>query len=301
MNLEVKLGSLRLQNPVLVASGTFGTTDEYSPYVDYEMLGGIITKSITLNPREGNPSPRIWEVKCGMLNAIGLENKGLDDFVENVIPYFEKFKNVRLIVSIAGNDVGEYKKIASLLNCEERVDALEVNISCPNVKKGGAAFLRDIGETKRLIRGVRDSFTKALFVKLSPEAVDFPAFVELVEREGCDGVSMINTIKGLAVDISNCRPRLGNIFGGLSGPAIKPIALRYVYETRITSAIPIIGGGGIINWRDAVEFLIVGADAVSVGTANFLYPDASLKILNGIKKYISYKGLSSVEDIPSLS
>jgi dihydroorotate dehydrogenase (NAD+) catalytic subunit len=284
ISLKTKLGPLTLANPVVVASGTFGSSDEYLSLVDFNRIGAIMTKSVTLNARVGNPSPRIWETSSGMLNAIGLENKGIDHFIANNIPFFRAFKS-KLIVSIAGNTLLEYVQIATKLASVKGVDALEINISCPNVKKGGIAFVRDAKQSAKLVEKVRAVFSKPIFVKISPEASDMTALVSALIKGGADGLNMINTIKGMAVDIKTRKARLGNVTGGLSGPAIKPIALRYIYEVKQQFDVPIIGGGGIMSLEDALEFIIVGADAVSLGTANFVNPKISTTIVAGLEEY----------------
>jgi dihydroorotate dehydrogenase (NAD+) catalytic subunit len=294
--LRTKLGGLLLENPVVVASGTFGSSDEYLPYTDFNSLGAIITKSVTLEARRGNPAPRIWETAAGMLNAIGLENKGIDHFIANNIPFFKQFKT-KLIVSIAGNTVREYVQIARKLNVVKRVDALEVNISCPNVKKGGIAFVKDARQSARVVAGVRAVFSRPVFVKISPEASDMLKLVEVLIAEGIDGINLINTLKGMAVDIATHRPRLGNITGGLSGPAIKPIALRYLYEVKERFKVPVIAGGGIMSSEDALEFIIVGADAVSLGTANFVDPGISKRIVEELDVYLKNNNLNNLRAI----
>lgn len=295
-NLKTKLGKLTLQNPVVVASGTFGSSDEYADLVDFNVLGAITTKSITLKSRVGNPSPRVCETAAGMLNAIGLENKGVGDFVVNNIPLFKKVK-AKLIVSIAGNTVSEYEKLAEILEPVSGVDALEVNISCPNVKKGGIAFVHDVRQSRKLVEKVRERFSKPIFVKVSPEARDFHPLVAALVAAGCDGITLINTLKGMAVDYKTRRPKLGNVTGGLSGPAIKPVALRYVYELKQSCDIPVIAGGGIMSWEDALEFIIVGADAVSLGTATFVNPRASMDVVAGLQKYCADTGIKNVSKI----
>ncbi|MBU1863013.1 MAG: dihydroorotate dehydrogenase [Candidatus Omnitrophica bacterium] len=295
-DLRVTVGGLRLQNPIIVASGTFGSSDEYANFVDLDRLGAVITKSITLNARAGNKSPRICETASGMLNAIGLENKGVEYFLKTNIPFFKKY-TTKLIVSIAGSTVHEYERLAHLLNRERRVDALEVNISCPNVKKGGIAFVRDVHQSRSIVEQVKKEFARPVFVKISPEARDVEKLVHEVMKAGCDGISLINTIKGMAVDSKTRRPQLGNITGGLSGPAIKPIAIRYLYEIKQRFNIPVIAGGGIMNANDALEFLIVGADAVSLGTANFVNPQVSMEVIEELTKYLKEEKIKSVRDI----
>ena len=296
VDLRIKLGRLQLMNPVVVASGTFGTSDEYADFVDLNALGAVVTKSITLKARVGNKPPRIWETAAGMLNAIGLENQGVKHFIHHSVPFFKDYKT-RLIVSIAGNTVHEYEKLADILNSEKRVDALEINISCPNVKKGGIAFIKDSGQSRNIVERVRKHFTRPIFVKVSPEARDIMDLVGEIIQGGCDGISLINTIKGMAVDITTKRPQLGNITGGLSGPAIKPVALRYLYEVKQAFDIPIIAGGGIMNLHDALEFFIVGADAISLGTANFVNPCVSMEIIEGLTEYLKKEKLKSIKQI----
>jgi dihydroorotate dehydrogenase (NAD+) catalytic subunit len=272
---------------VTVASGTFGTQDEFAPYVNYEKLGAVITKTITVKPREGNPMPRICETSAGMLNAIGLQNRGLKHFIENTIPYFGKI-STPLIVSIAGETEEEYYELARSLESQPVAQALEINLSCPNVKKGCLDFQSNPESTRRLLENIRKETKKLIFTKLSPEAGD--RFLEVADAAltaGSDGLSLINTLKGMSVDLNHRRPRLANITGGLSGPAIKPIALRYVYETKKRFAVPVIAMGGIMTGDDALEFLMVGADLVAVGTANFINPKASLDILKRIEEFLN--------------
>ena len=296
VDVSVKLGRLLLINPIVVASGTFGSSDEYVDFVDFNSLGAVLTKSITLEARVGNKPPRIWETAAGMLNAIGLENQGVEHFIEHSIPFFKGYKT-KLIVSIAGNTINEYEKLADILNKEKRVDALEINISCPNVKKGGIAFIKDSRQSRKIVEQVREHFTRPVFVKISPEARDIIDLVGEIIQGGCDGISLINTIKGMAVDITTKQPRLGNITGGLSGPAIKPIALRYVYEVKQAFDIPVIAGGGIMNLQDALEFFIVGADAISLGTANFVNPCVSMEIVEGLEAYLKRERIKNIKQI----
>ena len=296
IDLKTRLGKLVLDNPIVVASGTFGSSDEYLRYTDFNRIGAIITKSVTLKERRGNPAPRIWETSAGMLNAIGLENKGIDHFIANNVPFFKDFRT-RLVVSIAGNTPQEYASIAERLAGVERVDALEINISCPNVKKGGVAFIKDARQSAGLVEKVRAVFPKPVFVKISPEAADMSALVRGLIKAGADGLNLINTVKAMAVDAETCRPRLGNVTGGLSGPAIKPIALRYVYEVKQQFDIPVIGGGGIFALADLLEFLIVGADAVSLGTANFVNPRISNQLADELSDYCREKGITSLAKI----
>ena len=296
VDLSVKVGRLPLINPIVVASGTFGSSDEYIDFVDFNALGAVLTKSITFRAHVGNKPPRIWETAAGMLNAIGLENQGVEYFIEHSIPFFKGYKT-KLIVSIAGNTINEYEKLADILNKEKRVDALEINISCPNVKKGGIAFIKDSRQSRKIVEQVREHFTRPVFVKISPEARDIIDLVGEIIQGGCDGISLINTIKGMAVDITTKQPRLGNITGGLSGPAIKPIALRYLFEVKQAFDIPVIAGGGIMNLQDALEFFIVGADAISLGTANFVNPCVSMEIVEGLEAYLKRERIKNIKQI----
>jgi dihydroorotate dehydrogenase (NAD+) catalytic subunit len=284
--LSVRIGGVTFPNPITVASGTFGTKDEFKNFVDVNQLGAVITKTITWNPRVGNPMPRITEVAAGMLNAIGLQNKGIEHFTEEIIPYFSKIHSP-LVVSIAGESEEEYYRLARELDGHKTVKALEINLSCPNVKKGCLVFQSNAEATKRLISNIRHETSKLLFTKLSPESGDnFLNIARAAIEGGTDGLSLINTIKGMAVDLRTRRPRLANITGGLSGPAIKPVALRYLYETKKNFKIPVIAMGGIMTTEDALEFLMVGADLVAVGTGNFVEPAVSLKILKGVEDYL---------------
>lgn len=285
IDLTTKIKHLTFRNPVTVASGTFGVKDEYKSFVDYEKLGAVITKTITVRPRAGNPMPRICETAGGMLNAIGLQNKGLQDFMENKIPYFSKIKTP-LIVNIAGESTEDFGELAKTLNREkEVVKAIEINLSCPNVEAGGVTSMRKREKILDIMKAVKDRTDILLIAKLSPELGDVVEIAGDVIKAGADALSLINTLKGMAVDIYNRSSRLANITGGLSGPAIKPIALRHVYEVKKAHQVPIIASGGIMTGEDAVEFLIVGADLIAVGTANFVNPDATMKILQGITDY----------------
>jgi dihydroorotate dehydrogenase (NAD+) catalytic subunit len=295
MDLTVRWGGLTFKNPVTVASGTFGTSDEYRPYVAYEKLGAIITKTVTRLPRQGNAMPRIYETASGMLNSIGLQNKGIDDFLENKIPFFSKIRT-HLIVNIAGESVEDYVELAKRLNPCREVAALELNISCPNVKKG-LEFCAKPDLAHEVVRAVKQATSHPVVTKLSPEAHDFLAVTEACIRAGTDALSAINTMKGMAVDVGARRPQLASVFGGLSGPAIKPVALRYVYEIKKRFDIPVIASGGIMNAQDALEFLITGAHMVAVGTANFVNPCATMEILEGLAAYLRESGASSIDAI----
>ncbi len=297
IDLTTKIKSLTFRNPIAVASGTFGTKDEYASFVDYEKLGAIITKTITLNSRAGNPMPRICEVAGGMLNAIGLQNKGLKDFIEKKIPHFEKIKTP-LIVNIAGETTDEFRELTKVLNSHKHVvKGIELNLSCPNIEKGGASFMKKRTLIREVIEAVRSETDMFVSAKLSPELGDVVEIAGDCISAGADALSLINTLKGLAVDIERRRPRIANITGGLSGPAIKPVALRYVYEIKKSYKVPVIASGGIMTAADALEFLIVGADLIAVGTANFINPKATLDILQGIADYCKRHQIKHINDL----
>lgn len=297
IDLTTKIKHLTFRNPITVASGTFGVKDEYTAFVDYEKLGAVITKTITVRPRAGNPMPRICETAGGMLNAIGLQNKGLQDFIENKIPYFSKIKTP-LIVNIAGENTEDFGELAKALNREkEVVKAIEINLSCPNVEAGGVTSLRKREKILDIMKAVKDRTDILLIAKLSPELGDVIEIAGDVIKAGADVLSLINTLKGMAVDIYTRGPRLANVTGGLSGPAIKPIALRHVYEVKKAHHVPIIASGGIMTGEDAVEFLIVGADLIAVGTANFVNPDATMKILQGILDYCEKHQIKHIDEL----
>lgn len=294
-DLTTRIKDLTFRNPVTVASGTFGTKDEYSKFVDYEKLGAVITKTITVRPRAGNPMPRICEVTGGMLNAIGLQNKGLADFLENKIPFFSKIKTP-LIVNVAGETLEDFKELARALHREKKtVKALELNLSCPNVEKGGTSQMKKREAILDVMKAVKDETDLTIFAKLSPELGDVLEIAEEVLKAGADGLTLINTLKGLSIDIHTRKPRIANVTGGLSGPAIKPVALRYVYEAKRNFNVPVIAAGGISTWQDAIEFLIAGADLLSVGTANFVNPSATLDILKGIESYCQKNKIPTID------
>jgi len=295
-DMRVTIGSLHLTNPVMTASGTFGYGEEFGSLVSLNRLGAIIVKGISLLPRQGNPPPRIAETACGMLNAIGLENVGLERFLSEKLPYFNAI-TTPLIVNILGETVEEYRELAARLNDVEKVAAIEVNISCPNVKQGGVAFGTDPDMAHAVAKAVCSNFNRPVIVKLSPNVTDIAVIARAVEEAGADAVSLVNTVLGMAIDIERCRPKLANIFGGLSGPAIKPIALRMVWQVAESVSVPIIGVGGITTAEDAIEFLLAGAKAVQVGTANFINPRATEEIITGIGSYLDKHGIDSVEDL----
>lgn len=296
MDLAVDIGGLKLKNPVMTASGTFGYGEEYAEFVDLNLLGAVIVKGISLDPMEGNPSPRICETPCGMLNSIGLQNVGLKRFLKEKLPYLMKFET-KVIVNILGNTIQEYAILSKALD-DAGVDGIELNVSCPNVKKGGIAFGIDKKALARLITKVRKSVNNAVVItKLSPNVSSIPDFAKAAEEAGSDAISLINTIPAMAVNIETWKPRLANITGGLSGPAIRPIALRMVWEAAQAVTIPIVGIGGIINYKDAVEFMLAGATAIEVGTGNFVDPRATVNIIEGMEEYLKGKGIQTVRDI----
>ena len=296
MDLTVNIGHLKLKNPVMTASGTFGYGEEYSEFVDLNMLGAVVVKGISLKPMEGNPPPRICETPCGMLNAIGLQNVGMKKFLKEKLPYLRAF-DTKVIVNVLGNTVQEYVRLAKALD-EAGVDGIELNVSCPNVKQGGILFGTDRKALAKLIAKVRQAVSKSVIItKLSPTVSNIPEFARTAEENGSDAITLINTIPAMAIDAETWKPRLSNITGGLSGPAIKPIAIRMVWEASNAVGIPVIGVGGIMNTQDAVEFMLAGATAIEVGTGNFLNPMATVEIVNGIWTYLDKKGISNVKDI----
>jgi dihydroorotate dehydrogenase (NAD+) catalytic subunit len=295
-DLKVHIGGLDLQNPVMTASGTFGYANEFRDLVDLNRLGGIIVKGLSLEPSRGNKPQRIVETPCGMLNAIGLENVGVEEFIREKLPFL-KTLSPPIFVNIYGKRIEEYAEIANRLDDTNGVSGIEVNISCPNVQAGGIAFGVDPKEAEKVVRAVRGKTSKPLMVKLSPNVTDVTEIAESVESAGADSISLINTLTGMAIDIEARRPMLDNITGGLSGPAIKPIALRMVWQVAQKVNIPVIGIGGIMTAKDAIEFLIAGAIAIQVGTANFINPHATIDVIEGIEKYLSERGISRVTDI----
>jgi dihydroorotate dehydrogenase (NAD+) catalytic subunit len=285
VNLAIELAGIKMKNPVMVASGTFGFGKEYAEYLDLNKLGAIITKSITLKPREGNPPPRIVETPGGMLNSIGLQNEGVKYFLENHLPFLSKF-DTPTIVNIAGETVEEYGELAKMLSREPMVKGIEVNISCPNVRKGGMAFGVDPKLAAEVISTVRKATRQPVIAKLTPNVTDITLIAKAAVEAGADALSLINTLVGMSIDIETGRSRLGTVTGGLSGPAIRPIAVRMVYEVSRMIKVPIIGIGGIMNGRDAIEFFHAGASAVQVGTANFIDTAAPLQVIREIEEYV---------------
>jgi dihydroorotate dehydrogenase (NAD+) catalytic subunit len=295
-DLKVNLGAIELQNPVITASGTFGYAREFAELVELNRLGGIVVKGLSLQPTKGNPPPRIVETPCGMLNAIGLENVGIDAFVSQKLPFLQTL-SPPIFANIYGTAIEDYAELAARLEALEGIAGVEVNISCPNVKAGGIAFGSDPDSVFRVVEAVRAKTTKHLIVKLSPNVTDITVIARSAEAAGADSLSLINTITGMAVDLETRRPKLANITGGLSGPAIKPVALRMVWQVAQATQIPVIGIGGIMTPNDALEFLIAGAAAVQIGTANFVQPDATIDIIDGIEKFLIQKKIDRVADI----
>ena len=295
-DMRVNVGGIRLQNPVMTASGTFGYAREFDHLIDLNRLGGIIVKGLSLSPTRGNPPPRIVETACGMINAIGLENVGIEAFIADKLPFLQDlFPPV--IVNIYGKIEDEYRQLAARINDVAAIAGIEVNISCPNVKAGGMAFGVDPKAAFSVIHAIRRQTAKPLIVKLSPNVTDITEIAAAIEEAGADCVSLINTITAMAVDINTRRPKIRNIVGGLSGPAIKPVALRMVWQVAQKSKIPIIGIGGIMTAEDALEFLIAGASAIQVGTANFINPHATLEIIDGIEAFLSARSIDKLTDI----
>jgi dihydroorotate dehydrogenase (NAD+) catalytic subunit len=292
-NLEVDIAGLKLKNPVMPASGTFGYGEEFAPYLDLEQLGAIVTKGVSLHPKAGNPTPRIAETPAGMLNAIGLQNVGIEAFATRKIEFLQAV-STPVIVNFFGNTLEEYIEVAERLSGIPRVDAVELNISCPNVKAGGIVFGTDPATAARVVGAVRQKLDVPLIVKLSPNVTDITLMARAVEDAGADAISCINTLTGMAVDVERRCLRLANGTGGLSGPALKPVALRMVYQVVNSVSIPVIGIGGIMCAEDALEFLLVGATAVQVGTANLINPGAMSEIISGIEAFLAQQGIDDV-------
>ena len=295
-DLNVNIGKLKLKNPVMTASGTFGYGEEFSDFMDLSRLGGFIVKGTTLHKREGNPYPRMAETPSGMLNAVGLQNKGVDYFIHEIYPRI-KDTGTNIIVNVSGSSIDDYVQAAGLINELDKIPAIELNISCPNVKQGGMAFGVSAKGASEVVKAVRAVYGKMLIVKLSPNVTDITEIAQAAEDAGADSVSLINTLLGMAIDAETRRPLLSTITGGLSGAAVKPIALRMVWQVANKIKIPVIGLGGIMNWKDAVEFILAGATAVQIGTANFIDPAVTLKVIDGINAYLDRHNFSSVSDI----
>jgi dihydroorotate dehydrogenase (NAD+) catalytic subunit len=296
VNLSVQIGSLKIKNPVMTASGTFGYGEEYAGYVNLNKLGAIVVKGLSLKPRLGNPPPRIMETAGGMLNAVGLQNIGVEAFIAEKLPNLRKY-DVSVITNIYGETYAEYSKVAGKLSSVKGVHALEVNVSCPNVKKGGLSFGADPKAAAEVTRRVKGETNLPVIVKLTPNVTDIAAIAQAVEKAGADAVSLINTLTGMAVDWKTRTPHLKNITGGLSGPAIKPVALRMVWQVVQRVSIPVIGIGGIMNAEDALEFLILGAKAVQIGTANFINPRTTLDVIEGMQNYLVDNKIEDINDI----
>ena len=294
--LSVNIGDLSLKNPVLTASGTFGYGEEFAPLIDLSRLGGYIIKGTTLEHREGNPYPRMVETPSGMLNAVGLQNKGVDYFIENIYPRIKDFDS-RLIVNVSGARIEDYAETARRLAPLENVSAIEVNISCPNVKEGGMAFGTTATGAAEVTRAIRAVYPKTLIVKLSPNVTSIADIAKAVEAEGADSVSLINTLMGMSIDVERRRPHLSTVTGGLSGPAVRPVAVRMVWQVAKAVKIPVIGLGGIMNGRDAIEFMLAGATAVEIGTANFIDPAVTMKVIDFMKDYCTRHGIDDINDI----
>ena len=296
MDLSVNIGKLRFKNPVLTASGTFGYGEEFADFLDLERLGGFIVKGTTLNPRDGNPYPRMAETPAGMLNAVGLQNKGVDYFIGQICPKIKDL-DTNVLVNLSGSSIEDYVAAAEKLAGLERVPAIELNISCPNVKAGGMAFGTSCEAAGRVVAAVRRAYPKTLVVKLSPNVTDIASIAKAVEAEGADAVSLINTLLGMAVNAETQRPVLSTVTGGLSGACVKPIALRMVWQVYHAVKVPIIGLGGIMNATDAIEFFLAGATAIQVGTANFINPRVTMEIVDGIAAYLERKNIGSVREL----
>jgi dihydroorotate dehydrogenase (NAD+) catalytic subunit len=294
--MRVDIGGIEIKNPVMTASGTFGYAREFEQLVDLNHLGGIIVKGLSLEPSSGNPPPRIVETPCGMLNAIGLENVGLAAFVDEKLPFLRRLETP-IFVNVYGKRTEEYAELAARLEDVDGVSGIEVNISCPNVKSGGIAFGAYPESAAEVVAAIRKQITKPLMVKLSPNVTDITEIAKSVEAEGADSISLINTITGMAIDIETRRPKIANITGGLSGPAIKPVALRMVWQVAQTVNVPVVGIGGIMTTKDALEFLIAGAVAVQIGTANFINTHATTDIIDGIETFLMERNISDISDI----
>ncbi len=296
VDLSVNIGKLKLKNPIMLASGTVGYGNEIAEFLDLNILGGIVTKSLSLKPRKGNPPQRIVETPAGMLNAIGLANVGVEEYLKEKIPFIKKY-DVPLICNIAASSIEEYVECTKILTGEETVKAFEINVSCPNVKEGGLQFGNDVKAVGKITEKVKAVTNKPVIIKLSPNVSYISEFAKVVKEEGGDAVSAINTLVGTAFNIFTKKPKIKNINGGLSGPAIKPVALAKVLEIKRNVNIPIIGIGGIMNWKDVIEFMIVGANAVQLGTLNFINPVASIKILEEIEEYCINMGINKISDL----
>ena len=296
VKLGVNIGGLNLKNPVLTASGTFGYGEEFADFIDLNRLGGFVIKGTTINHREGNPYPRMAETPSGMLNAVGLQNKGVDYFIDNIYPRIKDVDS-NVIVNVSGATIDDYVAVCEKLTPLDKINAIEVNISCPNVKQGGMAFGTTADGAAQVARAVRKAFPKTVIIKLSPNVTDITEIARAVEAEGADAVSLINTLLGMAIDVERQRPYLSTITGGLSGPAVRPVAVRMVWQVAKVVNIPVVGLGGIMNGRDAIEFMLAGARAIQVGTANFVDPSVTMKIIDYMEDYCQRHGISDINDI----
>jgi dihydroorotate dehydrogenase (NAD+) catalytic subunit len=298
-DLRLKIGALELRNPVMLASGTCGYGSELEDFMDLSELGAIIVKGTTLEWREGNPYPRMAETAAGMLNAVGLQNKGIDYFEKNIYPHLAEY-DTHVIVNVNGNTIEDYVELSRRLDRLQAIPAIELNISCPNVKKGGMIFGTNPSSAREVISAVRKAYSKTLIVKLSPNVTDITEFARISEEEGAEAISLVNTLLGMAIDVKMMKPRLSTVTGGLSGPAIKPVALRMVWQAARAVSIPVIGLGGIMNADDALEFIMAGASAVQVGTASFIEPDTAVRVVKGIEKFLVEKDFDSVKRITGI-
>ncbi len=296
VNLAVQIGDLKFKNPVSTASGCFGYGYEYEDFMDVNRLGAIFVKGTTGSNRDGNPYPRMAETPAGMLNSVGLQNKGVDYFISEIYPRIKEYDS-HIIVNVSGSTIEEYVEVSEKLNELDKIPAIELNISCPNVKEGGMVFGTHCPSAIEVTRMVRKAFTKTLVVKLSPNVTSIPEFAKAVEGAGADSISLINTLLGIAINSKTRRPVLSTVTGGLSGPAVKPVALRMVWQAYHAVKIPIVGMGGIMNATDAIEFMLAGARAIQIGTANFIDPAVSIKVLDGIEAYCKENGFSDVNDL----
>lgn len=296
VNTAIQIGGITLKNPVMTASGTYGYGLEYSDFIDLSNLGGIVVKGTTLNPRQGNPYPRMAETPSGMLNAVGLQNKGVEYFCSEIYPSIKDI-DTHMIVNVSGSTVEDYMATAERIAELDKIPAIELNISCPNVKEGGMAFGVTCSGAAEVVRAVRKVYPKTLIVKLSPNVTDITEIARAVEAEGADSISMINTLLGMAIDVKSRKPILSTVTGGLSGPAVKPVALRMVWQTAKVVSIPIIGMGGISSCEDAIEFLLAGASAIQVGTYNFVDPTITTKIASGIEDYLVQNNMTDVSEL----
>lgn len=296
VNTAIQIGGITLKNPIMTASGTYGYGLEYSDFINLSKLGGIVVKGTTLNPRQGNPYPRMAETPSGMLNAVGLQNKGVEYFCSEIYPSIKDI-DTHMIVNVSGSTVEDYMATAERIAELDKIPAIELNISCPNVKEGGMAFGVTCAGAAEVVRAVRKVYPKTLIVKLSPNVTDITEIARAVEAEGADSISMINTLLGMAIDVKSRKPILSTVTGGLSGPAVKPVALRMVWQTAKVVSIPIIGMGGISSCEDAIEFLLAGASAVQVGTYNFVDPTITTKIASGIEDYLVQNNMTDVSEL----